>query len=142
MNSLTRYNNTTPSLLGRSVFDSLFDSFFSDPNSWVRRSTEGYPLTDIYRDESGNSVIECALAGFSKDQLSVEVKDGSLTITAGGDADEEGGRRIARRSFTRTYVDHSGKLDLTQATADFKNGLLRVTVPPTPEAQPTTITIG
>jgi len=142
MSNITRFNTRVPSLLGRSVWDDLFTNFFSEPDALVRRSTEGYPVTDIYRDDDGNSVIECALAGFSKDQLTVEVKDGSLTITAGGGTKEDDERRIACRSFTRTYVDHSGKLDLTQASANFENGLLRVTVPPTPEAQATTIAIG
>jgi len=141
MSNITRYRAGFPSLLGRSVLDDLFTNFFSEPDALVRRSTEGYPVTDIYRDDDGNSVIECALAGFTKDQLTVEVKDGSLTIVADGGTEEDGERRIARRAFTRTYVDHSGKLDLTQAAANFENGLLRVTVPPTPEAQPTTITI-
>lgn len=142
MSNITLYNrNRFPSLLGRSVWDDVFTNMFSDSHSLVKRSTEGYPVTDIYRDDDGNSVIECALAGFTKDQLSIEVKDGSLTITADGGTEENGGRRIARRSFSRTYVDHSGNLDLTKAKADFENGLLRVTVPPAPQAQPTVITI-
>ena len=141
MNSLTRYNNTTPSLLGRSVFDSLFDPFFSDPNSWVRRSTEGYPLTDIYRDDDGNQVIECALAGFTKDQLAVEVKDNTITIRAEQGGSEEGERRIARRSFTKGFKDVTGTLDFASAGASFENGLLRITVPPIAEVSPMTIKI-
>ena len=142
MSNITRYKVGVPSLLGRSVWDDLFSTIFTEPDALVRRSTEGYPVTDIYRDDSGNSVIECALAGFSKDQLAIEAKDGRITITAGGGNDDETNRRIARRSFSRTYVDHSGTLDLSAAQATFDNGLLRVIVPPSPEAQPTTISIG
>ena len=140
MTKLTQYN--VPNLLGRSVWDDVFTTLFDEPTSLVRRSTEGYPVTDLYCDKEGNSVIECALAGFSKDQLAIEAKDGRITITAGGGNDDETSRRIARRSFSRTYVDHSGTLDLSAAQATFDNGLLRVIVPPSPEAQPTTITIG
>lgn len=141
MSNITRYNTRFPSLLGRTVWDDLFTTIFNEPDALIRRSTEGYPVTDIYRDEEGNSVIECALAGFTKDQLVIEAKDGRITISADGGTEDEGGRRIARRSFERSFVDHSGKLDLSQASANFENGLLRVTVPSTPEAQPTTITI-
>tara|TARA_B100000131_G_scaffold284753_1_gene293587 strand:+ start:920 stop:1348 length:429 start_codon:yes stop_codon:yes gene_type:complete len=141
MNNLTRYNNSTPSLLGRSVFDSLFDPFFSDPTSWVRRSTEGYPLTDLYRDEDGNQVIELALAGFTKDQLAVEVKDNTITIRAEQGGTEENERRIARRSFSKGFRDVTGTLDFAAAGAKFENGLLRITVPPVTEVSPTMITI-
>lgn len=140
MSNITLYNNR-PSLLGRSVWDEMFDSFFDAAPNLVRRSTEGYPVTDIYKDDDGNSVIECALAGFTKDQLSVEVKDGRITITADGGAEDANARRIARRSFQKTFVAPDNKLDMSSAHASFENGLLRVIVPPTPEAQPVSINI-
>ena len=141
MSNLTKFYGV-PSLLGRSVWDDLFTKL-EEPNSLVRRSTDGYPVTDLYRDDDGNSVIECALAGFDKDQLTIEVKEGRITINAdqGGDDSEEATRRIARRSFTRSFVDHSNKLDLEKAKASFENGLLRITVPPVPEVQSTIIAI-
>ena len=142
MSNITRYSTAFPSLLGRGVWDDLFTTIFNEPDALIRRSTEGYPVTDIYRDDEGNSVIECALAGVTKDQLTIEAKDGRITITANGGGEEDGERRIARRSFERSFVDHSGKLDLAHASANFENGLLRVTVPSTPEAQATTIAIG
>ena len=140
MSNITLYNNR-PSLLGRSVWDEMFDSFFDAAPNLVRRSTEGYPVTDIYKDDDGNSVIECALAGFTKDQLSVEVKDGRITITADGGAEDANARRIARRSFQKTFVAPDNMLDMSSAHASFENGLLRVIVPPTPEAQPVSINI-
>ena len=49
--------------------------------------------------------------------------------------------RIARRNFTRTYVNYDDNLDLTQAEATFENGLLSVRVPTRPEAKPLVIDI-
>ena len=129
-----------PSLLSRGVWDELFNNVFQDP-SLTRRSTEGYPLTDIYKDDDGNSVIECALAGFSKEQLSIEVKESRITISADSGGQEENSRRLARRSFSRSYVDHTGKLDLTGSSATFENGLLRIVVPQIPNVQPKEISI-
>ena len=37
--------------------------------------------------------------------------------------------RIARRNFEKTYVNYDDNLDLTQASAQFENGLLSVRVP-------------
>ena len=139
MSNLTKLYGV-PSLLGRSVWDDMFTKL--EPNNLVRRSTDGYPVTDLYLDDDGNSVIECALAGFNKDQLTIEVKEGRITINAEqGGEDSETARRIARRSFTKSFVDHSNKLDLEKAKASFENGLLRITVPPVPEAQSTIIAI-
>ena len=65
--ALARRNN--PGLLGRSVFDDIFDSFFTDVPTYVQKSTQGYPVADIYSDAEGNTVMEFALAGFTRDQL-------------------------------------------------------------------------
>ena len=139
MSNLTKFYGV-PSLLGRSVWDDMFTKL--EPNNLVRRSTDGYPVTDLYLDDDGNSVIECALAGFNKDQLTIEVKEGRITINAEqGGEDSETARRIARRSFTKSFVDHSNKLDLEKAKASCETGLLRITVPPVPEAQSTIIAI-
>lgn len=132
-----------PNLLTRSVIDDIWGGFFTDPTPMIRKATSGYPVTDIYTDEQGNSTIELALAGFTKDQLTIEVKDRGITICAeaGVGDDDSSKRRIARRSFTKTYYDYSNKLDLERINAKFENGLLVVKVPPILEAQPQRIDI-
>ena len=114
-----------PFLLGRNAFDSLFDEFFTDPTPQIKTSTQGYPLTDLYRDDDGNQIIEMALAGFNKDDIVIECgPENSFEISY--ENKEEGGeksRRIARRSFKKTFVDYGGKLDLEAAVATFENGL-------------------
>ena len=89
----------TPAILGRTAFDQIFDQFFNDPGPMIKRSTEGYPLTDIYKDESGNSIIEMALAGFSKEDLTVEIKENTITISFQGkpwSGEDRPQRRIAK----------------------------------------------
>ncbi len=143
-NAIIKTTPHFPSIMGRTVFDSIFDQFFDDTRNVVRRSTEGYPLTDIYKSKDDEQVIEMALAGFSKDDLNIEVKENSISIScsSNGEWDEdEGYRRIARRSFQKSFVDYDNKLDLKNASASFENGLLKVTIPPIPEKSPTTIAI-
>lgn len=132
-----------PGLLGRGVFDDVFDSFFNDFPSHLRRSTQGYPVADIYRDSEGNTIMEFALAGFTKEDLTIEVKPEkrSITVSASSDSDDINDRRIARRSFQKTYVNYDDNLDLTSAEASFANGLLSVTVPSRAETKPVSIKI-
>jgi len=134
-----------PGLLGRGVFDDVFDNFFTDFPRHLRQTTAGYPVTDIYNDENGNTVMEFALAGFSRSDLNVDVQPErrSITVSAtSSDAsDSEASRRIARRNFQKTYVNYDDNLDISSASAVFENGLLTITVSKRPEVQPISINI-
>ena len=141
--AITRRNATFPGLLGRTVFDDIFDNFFTDVPTYVQKSTQGYPVADIYGDAEGNTVIEFALAGFNRDELTVEVKpeERTLTVAAITETGDNNQRRIARRSFNKTYVNYDDNLDLTRAKASFENGLLSIIVPKRPEVEPVSIDI-
>tara|TARA_Y100000310_G_scaffold171799_1_gene171973 strand:+ start:1794 stop:2234 length:441 start_codon:yes stop_codon:yes gene_type:complete len=145
MTNLAIPTNTFPSLLGRNVFDDFFGALSADIPSLVRRTTQGYPVADIYTDNTGNTVMEFALAGFSRGDLNVEVKPEDNTITVSAQATLEEGetdsRRIARRSFQKTYVNYNNKLDLTAVAATYENGLLTVTLPQSAEVAPLAIEI-
>ena len=146
MTTLTTYRPTfRPGLLGRSVFDDVFDSFINDFPQHIKRSTQGYPVADIYTAKDGSTVMEFALAGFSKEDLSIEVKPEkrSITVSAstGNDEEVDNERRIARRNFQKTYINYDDNLDLNMLSASFENGLLTVKVPKRPEVQPLNIEI-
>ena len=143
-------NNTTlatcrPSLLGRHVFDDVFDNFFNNSPNLLKQVTQGYPVSDIYRNKEGNTVMDFALAGFSKEDLSIEVKPEkrSITVRADTNLDEKvtSNRRIARRSFEKTYVNYDDNLDLSTVSAKFENGLLRITIFNRPETKPVSVKI-
>lgn len=140
MNAITTYR---PGLLGHKVINEVFDSFFNDFPTHLRASTQGYPVADIYRDDDGSTVLEFALAGFKKKELAIDIQPDkrSITITGHVDEDNEKRQRIARRNFTRTYVNYDDNLDLAEAKASFENGLLTVKVPQRPEMKPVSITI-
>ena len=140
MNAITTYR---PGLLGHKVINEVFDSFFSDFPTHLRASTQGYPVADIYRDDDGSTVLEFALAGFKRKELAIDIQPDKRTITITGQVDEnnEKRQRIARRNFTRTYVNYDDNLDLAQAKASFENGLLTVKVPQRPEMKPVSISI-
>lgn len=140
-NTLTTYR---PGLLGRNVIDDVFDSFFVDFPRHLKQTTQGYPVADIFRDDNGNTVMEFALAGFKKEELSIDIRPDkrSITVAANSNVDEgDNSRRIARRSFTKTYVNYDNNLDLSNTVASYENGLLTVIVPQRTEVQPVSICI-
>ena len=140
-NTLTTYR---PGLLGRNVIDDVFDSFFVDFPRHLKQTTQGYPVADIFRDDNGNTVLEFALAGFKKEELSIDIRPDkrSITVAANSNVDEgDNSRRIARRSFTKPYVNYDNNLDLSSPIASYENGLLTVTVPHRAEVQPVSISI-
>lgn len=145
--TIMRRAQAHPGLLGRAVIDDILGTFFQDIPSHIVRSTSGYPVADIYRNDDGATMMEFALAGFSRDEISIEVKPEkrSITVSATTNTTEEDSgisRRIARRNFTKTYVNYDDNLELSAATAKYENGLLTVLVPTRPEVQPVSISIG
>ena len=154
MSNLARYNRNAvsarPGLLGGTIFDNFFNDFFMPPeifNSHLTKTVSGYPVADIYHGEDGSTIMEFALAGFNKDDLTIDVQPEKRSITVSANttpsenSDGTQTRRIARRSFTKTYVNYDDNLDLTAANATFENGLLTVSVPRRPETTPLQIEI-
>jgi len=129
---------SVPALMGRNSLDQLFDSFFTNPVPQIEKTTQGYPLTDIYKDEEGNQIIEMALAGFTKEDINIQCgPNKTLIISCDMSRDKNDGkddlshqRRIARRGFKKSFVDYYNQLDFGKSTASFENGLLRVQIPP------------
>tara|TARA_B100000676_G_C17615563_1_gene599053 strand:- start:40 stop:471 length:432 start_codon:yes stop_codon:yes gene_type:complete len=142
MSDLTFYR-PKGSLLGRSIFDEIFNGELFDFPTVARRTTQGYPVADIYNVENA-TVLEFALAGFSREELSIDVQPdkSSLTVRAETSSEDSGeSRRIARRSFQKTYVNYDNNLDLGSAAAEFVNGLLTITIPRKEEVCPVTVEI-
>ena len=110
-------------MMGLSVgFDSIFDRFF---NMDTTRDS-GYPPYNIRKDNELQYSIEIALAGFSKDDIEVEVTDGQLVIRSKDNEKDEDSdsfvhKGIARRSFSRSF---SLADDVIVKGADLKDGML------------------
>lgn len=116
--------------------DNLFDTFDNFARDFFRSSNTSLPAfrTDI-RDDGDKFVLEAELPGFEKGDISLDVKEGILTITAKHQEkeehkDEKGGyiRRERRfgsfsRSFDITGIDESG------ITAAYVNGVLELRLP-------------
>ena len=143
---MTRFALThVPALLGNGAIDRLFEEFFQNPEPYVKQTTNGYPLTDIYKEEDGSQVIEMALAGFSKEDILINTEANKITISADGSKLKgqlvENRRRIAKRAFKKSFVDYHNTLNFGNSNATFENGLLRIQIPLREEVKPRQITI-
>ena len=107
--------------------------------------TASIPPMDIYRTDDG-MVMLLELPGVSPDQVDVTVEDGVLTISGerrpaeGVEADQWVRRERAVGGFTRSLSLPEG-VDPKQISAEFDEGLLRLTVPHPPERKPQRIQI-
>jgi HSP20 family protein len=95
-------------------------------------------------DEAERVVIEAELPGVSKTGLSLEVKEGELTLTGNrGDAPREGHYIMRERAFAdyRRVFALSNAIDPTRIDAEMKDGLLTVTLHKADRVKPRKISI-
>jgi molecular chaperone IbpA len=104
-----------------------------------------YPPHNVVKHDEENFSVELALAGYAKEDLIVEVRDGILLVASDTKSDSQDReylhKGISQKKFRRTFrlSEH-----VVVDGADFKDGLLvidlRVQLPE--EKRPRTITIG
>ncbi len=88
--------------------------------------------TDI-RDNGESYLLEAELPGFSREDISAEIKDGYLTLKAEKKSDgEDKADGYIRRE--RSYGSYSRSFDLSGIdeegiTAEYKDGILSITLP-------------
>jgi HSP20 family molecular chaperone IbpA len=136
------------------LFDSPFLLGFEHTQRLIDRAARGsgdaYPPYNVEARDDGALRITLAVAGFSADQLEVQVEDRQLTIAGRreGESRTEGPadaaraflhRGIAARGFQRAFVLADG-MKVTGAVLE--HGLLHVDIaPPAPAASPVRIPI-
>ena len=106
-------------------FDRLFQLL--DGAGGVESEASTYPPYNIERKSDNAYRISMAVAGFTKDEIDIQVKEQSLTIKGEKKADDKDSqflhRGIAARAFERRFqlADH---VEVTGA--DLQDGLLHV----------------
>ena len=115
------FNQLTPYAVG-------FDRQFNRLNDYVanQQTSTGFPPYNIRKEGNLNHVIEMALAGFSKDDIEVEVAQGVLTIRSMKEnIDDEATvhRGISYRKFDRKFTLAD---DIVVNDAKLENGLLTI----------------
>jgi HSP20 family molecular chaperone IbpA len=133
MSRLSLFNS--PLLLG-------FDHFERALDRVSKASAEGYPPYNVEQVTEDGLRITLAVAGFSAEELSIQIEDNQLVIR-GKQADQPDRvylhRGIAARQFQRSFVLAEG-IEVTGAALE--NGLLHIDlVRPEPRSKTRTIAI-
>ena len=121
-------------------FDQLFSRVFGDDPS--RTATAAYPV-DINEDEN-NIYVEAEMPGFRKDDISVTVEKGILTIEAERKpAEPKGERHLAERRFTRVVRRFTlpDLVDENKVDAHLEDGVLHLAFTKREEAKPRRIEV-
>ena len=104
-------------------FDRMFDMM-----SGAVPTTPNYPPYNIVKHSDDKYTIEIAVAGFSKDEIGVEIKENTLLIESAsrpeGDDDKEFLHKgISNRSFKKAF--NLAEYVIVQG-ASFKDGILSI----------------
>ena len=128
----------------RNPFDILVRNFFKDAGQFrpVLESKLPHPV-DIYERDNGLE-IDIACTGISKEDIEILIEGNIIRVNYNKPDEEDLGefiyKGIAKRSFNLGWKIDS-KFNLSKATAEFKNGLLKVVIPFAKGSEPKTLKI-
>lgn len=115
-------------------FSNIFENFFE--NEFVKAFT---PAVNV-KETKDSYLIDVIAPGFAKENFSVKVEEGTLTLS-GDTATEQlqEGEKYTRKEFTHTSFKRSFSMPKTvvaeNITATYENGILKVTLPKMEEAK-------
>jgi len=113
-------NRLIPHTVG---FDSLFDRLFDTD---FHTTSGGFPPYNIVKNDDYNYQIEMALAGYSKKDIDIELKEGTLSISSKKIEDDTNEntlihRGISHKSFKRSFTLSD---EMKVKGAKMENGML------------------
>jgi len=124
--NLSVWNSLRPFSVG---FDSIFDEFDRMLESSDRHNSN-YPPYNINRLNDNEYKIEVALAGYSKEDIELELKENTLTVRNKRDEkvvnDQNNGvihKGISTRQFERSFTLSE---DIKVKNVNLNNGLLNI----------------
>ena len=120
-----------------SLFDEMMNSLYPSENSKINKDfflKGSYPKCNVYSTKN-DLIIEAAIPGLTKDDLSIDVKEGILSISGTSVNTESKNkpveylyREIKKSSFQRSF-SLSDKLDQNKTSAKVDNGILTISIP-------------
>lgn len=134
----------TAPLIGNNIFDNFTGKNPSYTISWSNQSLcsdKEHPLSEQYEDEDGSLVMRIALAGYPKENISVDFADNILIVKADKVEDEHKSLSIAKRACTKEFIDSKGVWDFNETKAVYKDGLLTLRIPKKKEKRPVKVSI-
>ena len=130
--SLSTYRTPTTTTFD-SLFDSLFDPFFESVTI-PRKRTASMVSTKV-TTEDDKHIISVAAPGLDKEDFHITITEGTLTVQTNKTDTEFG-----TSAFTKTWTLPEGTT-ADKISADYNQGILRVTVEKPEVVTPETVTI-
>jgi len=121
--TLTTFNKLRPYSVG---FDDIFNQF----DRLLDTPAPSYPPYNLIKSKDGEKYkIQLALAGWSKDDVEIEVKENTLTVNSKKDMVENDEEHLYKGISTRAF-ERSWTLadDMKVHGAKFENGLLEISL--------------
>ena len=128
------------------TFDTMFDSFFDEFNHRsVNNSNLWRPAMNA-QELDKSFELSFSLPGFEKDDMTISVKNNTLTLKAekAEVKEDEGVKYLAREIARGTYernIDLPENVNSDKISAEYKNGILSLSIPKTKEALPKEIAV-
>ncbi len=123
-----------------SELDRLFEGSFGNLTRDSRLFSAWNPAVDLYEDKD-NVIVKAELPGMKKEAVEVSLHDGELSISGERKSEEKSGNAEAWRSerftgrFNRT-ITLPAEVNADKVKADYKDGILTITLPKAEEAKP------
>ncbi len=126
------------------TFDSMLNSFFEDMVT-TQRSNVWRPAMDV-QDLEKSYELSFSLPGFEKDDITISVKNNTLTLNATKEEvkEDEGVKYLAREIALGSYernIDLPENVNTDKIAAEYKSGILALSIPKTKEVLPKEIPI-
>ncbi len=125
----------------------LFEDFFND---WAFQSLEDRradlwtPPVDVMEKE-GNLILMTSLPGMTEKDIDIKVEGQVLTISGERKSQEAAGytyhQQESRYSAFSRSITLPDSANLESIKADYRNGILTISIPQKPEAKPRTIKV-
>lgn len=121
MNNLTRWESYTPVSIG-------FEDMFKRLDALADNPQRNYPPYNLVKLDEEKQQLQVALAGFSKDEITVAVERKVLNISVNKSTEDTGEyvhKGISSRTFSRNWQLSE---DTIVDEVTYNDGLLRVTL--------------
>jgi molecular chaperone IbpA len=126
---MTQVSRFDTAALNRALvgFDRLFDTF---ETRFANQLSSNYPPHNVIKTDDTHYQIEIAIAGFKKDEVSVEVEQAMLTVKGENNTEDHTAtsylhRGLSKRDFVRTWqlAEH-----MIVNGAEIKDGMLTISL--------------
>ena len=120
----------------------FFSQFDSEDDGEFNHTLPNFPKMNIKSHKEKGWKIEMALAGYTKDEISINLEGGVLTVKSESEQEKDdysflrGCKGISTQNFSQSFRLSEDILDLKGISSKFDNGLLTIILPLKAEAIP------